>query len=203
MSVNINEFFSAISNDPNLAIHFPFLWGVRITEVSEGEIQQLLQDVGESWGNNVRPLTDYTNVYGTGNILVAQEVTLPSETSEFSSISIADNRGGFLPGYAMNSRTDFLNRQLVINFLETETDIVHNMIRPWMIAIGIDGLTNKLFKGHIEVKQYTNDGKKVLKGYKFVDAFPTAIEGYTLSYGDDDFKIKSVTFACRNYEKIA
>lgn len=138
-----------------------------------------------------------------GNILVAQEVTLPSESSSFTPLESGSSMGGYLPGYGLNVRSNFLDRSFSINFLETEVDIEHNFFRPWMISIGIQGLIAKgpNLKANISVKQYTNGGG-LMKGYQFRKAFPTAVEGYTLNYNDTDFKIKSVTFACENYEQI-
>jgi hypothetical protein len=74
-------------------------------------------------------------------------------------------------------------------------------MRPWMIAVGINGLIGSSLKATVEVKQYTNKGD-FRKGYKFHKAFPTAVEGFTLSYGSTDFIIKSVTFACQNYIQL-
>ena len=40
------------------------------------------------------------------------------------------------------------------------------------------------------------------KGFKFKKAFPTTVEGFSLNYENTDFKIKSITFACQNYEQL-
>ena len=40
------------------------------------------------------------------------------------------------------------------------------------------------------------------QGYVFEDAFPTAVEGYNLTYEDGDFIEKSITFACKNYKQL-
>ncbi len=111
--------------------------------------------------------------------------------------------GGFLPGYGLTSRANFLDRGLTVNFLETEVDIEHNFFRPWAIAIGIKGLIERgeNLKANMQIKQYNNSGN-FIKGFKFTKVFPTAIEGYTLNYESTDFKIKSVTFGCQEYESI-
>jgi len=62
-------------------------------------------------------------------------------------------------------------------------------------------MTNFDLRADIQVQQYNNEGDKK-KGFKFLDAFPTAVEGYTLSHGSDEFIEKSVTFGCKNYEPI-
>jgi hypothetical protein len=114
-----------------------------------------------------------------------------------------DSYGGFLPGYAMTSRADFLSRSFSINFLETRQDLEHEYFRPWQIAIGIKGLVERgvNLKSTITVKQYTNDGV-LRKGYRFKRAFPVAVEGFTMDYNNTDYPIKSVTFACENYSQL-
>lgn len=199
MSVNINEFFSALSQDQRYFLNLPVLWSVTIDGVTEGAINNVLQDAGESW----RAKTNPGNYTKSGSILVAQQVQLPSESSSFAAMESGSGMGGYLPGYAMNARSNFLDRQLSVNFLVTEEDIEHTFFRPWMIAIGIKGLVESgtSLKANLEVRQYTNSGN-MMKGFKFKKVFPTAVESYTLDYDSTDFKIQSVTFACTNYEQL-
>lgn len=197
-SPNIPEFFSAFANDNRFFLHLPVLWSVSIDGVSEGSINSILNEAGEKWQAKTSP----SSMSRRGNILVAQSVSLPNETSSFSNIQM-DNMGGFLPGYQLSSRSSFLDRSFSVNFLETERDIEHNYFRPWMIAIGVKGLVEEgvSLKGNMEVRQYTNSGQ-MMKGFRFKKVFPTAVEAFTLDYDNTDFKIKSVTFACENYEQL-
>lgn len=137
-----------------------------------------------------------------GNILPAQEVQIPLENSSFSPLAM-ENSGGFLPGYALNSRADLLSRNVSINFLETRRDLEHEFFRPWMIAVGIKGLVEQgvSLKSTITVKQYTNQGQ-FRKGFQFKKAFPISVEGFTINYESSDFLVKSVTFACENYKQL-
>lgn len=198
MHPNINEFFSAFANDQRFFLHLPVLWSVTIDGITEGAINTVLSDAGEKWRANTTPMS----MTKGGNILVAQSVGLPNETSGFTNMDMG-NMGGYLPGYGLTARSSFLDRNFSVNFLETEVDIEHNFFRPWMIAIGIKGLveTGASLKGSMEVRQYTNRGS-FMKGFRFNKVFPTAVEPFTLDYDNTDFKIKSVTFACQNYEQI-
>ena len=92
----------------------------------------------------------------------------------------------------------FLNFQYT---LLSRTDIEHNYLRPWMIAIGRDGLVNGIYRGSITVTQQSNNGGPH-KGYQFSHVFPTNCEGFTVNYGSQDFLAKTVTFACRDYRLI-
>jgi hypothetical protein len=197
--LNINEFFSAFSQEEKYFLNLPVLWSVTIDGVAKNDINKILKDGGEKWTASVDP-GSYTK---SGNILVAQEITLPRETSTFDAYPSGDNTGGFLPGYGLNVRSNFLDRGLTVNFLETQVDIEHNFFKPWLIAVGIKGLIAKgvNLKANMSVKQYSNSGK-FIKGFKFNKVFPTAIEGYTLNYDNTDFKVKSITFGCQNYEQI-
>ncbi len=159
----------------------PFLWEVQLT-MPEG--------VPGLDGN-----------LGNKPAFLAQEVTIPNESSTFAEFG-QENRGGFLPGYGLMQRESFLTRTVSINFLETVgTDIEHNYLRPWMIAIGRDGLVNGIYRGSITVNQQSNDGGQH-KGYQFSHVFPTNCEGFTVNYGSQDFLAKTVTFSCRDYRLI-
>ena len=180
-------------------LSLPLFWAVTITGVSKASINKVLSDAGESWIAKTDPST-YTKKRG---ILVAHEVAIPEETSTFDPIQSSQNMGGFLPGYAMMSRTNFLSRTLSVNFVHTDVDIEHNFFRPWMIALGNHGLVEDgaNLKATMEVQQFSNKGA-FIKGFKFNKVFPTRVEGYTLNQESSDFLIKSVTFGCQNYEPI-
>ena len=157
----------------------PFLWEVDLTLPTDLELG----------GNMPNPQ------------FLAQEVTLPNESSSIMEIG-QENRGGFMPSYGLMQRESFLTRTVAINFLETVgSDIEHNFLRPWMIAIGRDGLVNGIYRGSITVTQQSNSGSKH-KGYQFSHVFPTNCEGFTVNYGSQDFITKTVTFACRDYRLI-
>lgn len=197
MGVQSNDFLNAFSGDEKYFLSLPVLWGVTIDGVSSGAINQVLNDAGEKWQASVTP----GNLTKNSSLLVAQEVTLPNESSSFAAMNSGSGMGGFLPGYGLEARSDFLSRTFSVNVLETQKDVEHNFFRPWMIAIGINGLVGSSLKGSMIVRQYDNRGV-LRKGYKFNKIFPTNVEGFTLRYDNTDFIIKSITFACENYEKI-
>ncbi len=199
MRPQINDFLQAFSGDAKFCLSIPVLWTVSIGGVTESAINTTLAFAGEKWRAKINPDTMSRN----GNILPAQEVTIPIESSSFSPMVAGSGLGGFLPGYAMDSRTDFLSRTFAINFLETSRDLEHEYFRPWQIAVGIKGLIEHevSLKADITVKQYNNAGQ-FRKGYHFKKAFPTNVEGFTMNYESTDFPVKTVTFACENYEQL-
>jgi hypothetical protein len=199
VSSNINDFLAAFSGDAKFCLSIPVLWTVSIDGVSEGSINSVLNYAGERWQAKNSP-----NAMTKGeNILVAQEVQLPSESASFQPMNSGSGMGGFLPGYAMDARTDFLSRGISINFIETARDLEHEFFRPWQIAVGIKGLVEEgvNLKATITVKQFNNQGQ-FRKGFQFFKAHPTNVEGFTLNYDNTDFPIKTVGFACENYRQL-
>ena len=197
MAGGATDFLQAFSSESKYFLSHPFLWKVKIMDDISSAINKALTNGGEQkWRANVSP----SDLSKDGAILVARQVVLPVESSVFTPQSVP-NRGGFLPGYALTERNDFLSRSFSINFIETQKDIEHEFMRPWAIALGIDGMTNFSLRTNIIVEQYNNKGD-FKKGFKFLNAFPTAVEGYTLNHSSDDFIEKSVTFGCPNYEPL-
>lgn len=201
MLFNIKEFLYAYSYDPRFFMNLPVLWAVTIDGVEASTINDVLADAGEKW--RAQDIATPRFMTGSKNILVAQEVALPSESSSYTATEIGGATGGFLPGYGLNARSNFLDRSFSVNFLETTIDIEHNFFRPWAIAMGIRGLieSGPPLKATMNVKCYSNQGV-FIKGFKFNKIFPTAIEGYTMNYDNTDFRVKSVTFGCENYEQM-
>ena len=199
MGPQINDFLQAFSGDSKFCLSIPVLWTVSIDGVTESSINSVLSNAGESW----RAKTNPNSMTRSGNILPAQEVVIPNESSSFQAMNSGSNMGGFLPGYALDTRSDFLSRNVSINFLETARDLEHEFFRPWMISLGIKGLIEQgvSLKSTITVKQYNNKGQ-FRKGFQFDKAFPTNVEGFTMNYESTDFPIKSVTFACQNYRQL-
>jgi hypothetical protein len=196
----INDFLIAFSSsDQKYCLSLPVLWTVTMEGALKSSINTVLDYAGEKWSAKTSP----DEYMASSDILVAQEVTIPNESSSFQAINSGSGMGGFLPSYGLDSRSDFLSRSFTINFLETNKDLEHEYIRPWMIALGIKGLVEEgvSLKSTITVRQYTNTGK-LKKGFKFIKAFPINVEGFTLNYNNTDFTIKSVTFACQNYEQL-
>ena len=202
MSVHSNDFLSKISgSDGKFLLSLPILWGVTIDGGNLGGINSVLSDAGEKWQAKYNT-KDYMDA-AKNTILVAQEVTIPNESSNFSAPGVSDSTGGFMPGFGLQTRATFLDRTFTIEFLETNDDLEYNFFRPWMIAMGIHGLIEdgKKLKSIIEVQQFNNQGARK-KGYRFVDAFPITVDGFTLNYENTDFTVKKVTFACKNYQPI-
>jgi len=196
------DFLDGYSYSERFFLSHPFLWKVQFSYNSEliTNINTAIAKAYSSDSKDWRAVTEPDFFTRNDNILVAREVNVPNENSQFD-IAGSQNLGGFLPGYALNKRVDFLTKNLGINFFDTQDDIEHNFFRPWMIALGIDGLINRKLLCKITLKQY-NNRMQLRKGYEFIDVFPTNVEGYRLSYQDEDFLEKSVTFAFKEYKPL-
>ena len=196
------DFLDGYSYSARFFLSHPFLWKVQFSYNSEliTNINTAISKAYSSDSKDWRAITEPDFFTRNDNILVAREVNVPNENSQFD-IAGSQNLGGFLPGYALNKRVDFLTKNLGINFFDTQDDIEHNFFRPWMIALGIDGLINRKLLCKITLKQY-NNRMQLRKGYEFIDVFPTNVEGYRLSYQDEDFLERSVTFAFKEYKPL-
>ena len=181
-------------------LSLPTLWKIEFSSANtvRGSVDAALEKAGERWRVRNTPEEFVAN----GNTMVAREVTIPGETTEFLEPGADINLGGFLPAFGVQRREGFLRRTLAVNILETEDDLEHNFFRPWMIAVGIDGLINrKLLCPNVILRQYNHRGE-IRKGYNFTDVFPTNVEGYTVDYDNERFLEKSVTLAFKNYAPI-
>jgi|TARA_R100001015_G_scaffold12538_1_gene5338 hypothetical protein len=190
----------SVGGPPKFYLSLPSLWKIEFSNASSvvGQVDQALSKARERWRVKNTPEEFVSN----GNTMVAREVTVPGETTEFLEAGGDINKGGFLPAFGVEKRQGFLNRNLTVNVFDTNEDLEHNFFRPWMIAIGIDGLINRgLLCPNVVLRQYNNKGE-IRKGYIFTDVFPTNIEGYTIDYDNESFLEKSITFAFRNYEPI-
>ena len=190
----------SVGGPPKFYLSLPSLWKIEFSNASSvvGQVDKALTKARERWRVKNTPEEFVSN----GNTMVAREVTVPGETTEFLEAGADINKGGFLPAFGVEKRQGFLNRNLTVNVFDTNEDLEHNFFRPWMIAIGIDGLINRgLLCPNVVLRQYNNKGE-IRKGYIFTDVFPTNIEGYTIDYDNESFLEKSITFAFRNYEPI-
>tara|TARA_R100000900_G_scaffold2574_2_gene4192 strand:- start:1882 stop:2526 length:645 start_codon:yes stop_codon:yes gene_type:complete len=203
MAYETFDFLDGYSYSERFFLSHPFLWKVTFEYDSSVLIDNVNVAIAKAYSNDAedwRAVTEPDRFTRNGNVLVARSVTVPGENSQFD-IAGSQNLGGFLPGYALNKRTDFLTKNLAINFIDTQDDIEHGFFRPWMIALGIDGLINRNLLCNVTLKQY-NNRMQLRKGYKFIDVFPTNVEGYNLSYNDEEFKEASVTFAFKEYKPL-
>jgi hypothetical protein len=199
MGIQINDFLNAFSKEAKFCLSLPVFWSVSIDGVSTGSINSVLQSAQEKW----RATTSPEEMTRNGNILVAQSVTLPGEGYQGGSASFGQGTGGFLPPNIMVARDSFENRDVAVNFLETNVDLEHTFFRPWSIAVGINGLieSGPPLKATMVVKQYDNRGN-LRKGFKFTKVTPVKMETLSLDYSDTTHKTKSVTFKCQNYEQL-
>ena len=197
--VPTGEFLDSFAEDGSYYLSLPFLWSVQFVNIGEltGAINNATAKLQSQKTWAVGP--PFSSGGGADkNLLAARQVTIPNEQSTFLEAG-QNNRGGFMPGYGLQQRESFLTRTLAINFIETIDDIVHNLFTPWSIALSVDGLVNFGLRADIIVQQYDNQGNK-RKGYKFIKAFPTNVEGFTVTQDPDaPFTEKTVTFSFKDY----
>tara|TARA_R110002051_G_scaffold208558_3_gene274510 strand:- start:1786 stop:2406 length:621 start_codon:yes stop_codon:yes gene_type:complete len=201
------DFLDSYSREKKFFLSLPNLWKINFQYSNSrapgaaglpSAIQRALNDADEGW----RVKNDPEEFEKNGSVLAAREVTVPQENTQFIAPGADINKGNYLPAFGAERRMNFLERNLAINFFDTEEDLEHTFFRPWMIAVASHGLIERdLLCPIVELSQYNNRGEK-RKGYKFVDVFPTNVEGYNLNYNNTEFLEKSVTFAFKNYIQV-
>jgi hypothetical protein len=199
MGIQINDFLNAFSREAKFCLSLPVFWSVSIDGVSIGSINSVLESAQEKW----RATTSPEEMTRNGNIIVAQNVSLPGEGYQSNVAAFGQGTGGFIPANIMESRDNFGTRDIAVSFLETNVDLEHTFFRPWSIAVGINGFieSDPPLKATMVVKQYDNKGT-LRKGFKFTKVTPIKMEPLSLDYTDTTHKIKSVTFRCQNYEQL-
>lgn len=197
--MQINDFLNAFSREAKFCLSLPVFWTVSIDGVTTGSINSVLDSAREKWKATISP----NEMTRGGNILVAQNITLPGEGYQDSAATFGQGTGGFLPANILESRDNFGSRDIAVSFLETDKDLEHSFFRPWSIAVGIQGYVESgpPLKATMVVKQYDNKGR-LRKGFKFYKTTPIKMESLQLDYADTNFKTKSVTFRCQNYEQL-
>jgi len=202
MASLVTTFLSKFASEAKYSIPLPFLWTVTISDDNLGDnIDSALGKIGQRW--NTRESSKSWSDVANNNILVAQDIVIPGESYESVVMGPTSNRGAFMPGYGASQRTDFLSRNLSINFLETNMDIETEFFRPWVVAISIDGLIGGKLKARaINLTQYDRKMNK-RKEYIFYNVFPTNCEPVTLNYSKDEPIIKSITFGYTKYDVLA
>ncbi len=108
------DFLDGYSYSERFFLSHPFLWKVNFN-YNNDLIPQINLSAKKSYSSedSWRAVTEPRLFERNGNMLVAREVTVPNENSQFD-IAGAQNTGGFLPGYALNKRVDFLSKNLAI-----------------------------------------------------------------------------------------
>ena len=197
MSIQINDFLNAFSTEAKFCLSLPVFWTISIDGVSSGAINSVLSWAGEPWKATVSP-ADMTK---NGNILVAQSVSIPSESINVD--SVGEGNGGFMPSNVVVKRDPFLNKQVTMKILETSSDLEHGFMRPWVMALGIKGLISQgvSLKSTITVKQYNNKGQ-FRKGYVFYNAIPITAEGFNVDYDNTEFIKKDIAFIFQRYRQL-
>ena len=137
---------------------------------------------------------------GTTPSWAAQEVSIPPENATLTDMA-PENRGGAMPWPGVIQRESFLARPLTVNFFDIKGQDPETMARKWMIDISEQGFAaggDQLFGSVICILHDNGGGRKRKDNAK--DAYPTNVEGFTVSYGSGSFVVKSVTFACKTLD---
>lgn len=176
------------------------------------------------WPVNPKVYTNQSDSNNTYGYMFAASVGFPSDGFNITNSSLG-GAGGFLPNYIGGERNGYGgSNNLSISFIETNVDIIDNLIRPWIIAASYKGLiedNKEDIKCDIMINLYTRDKNQNTqpirssadtlkttferrKSFIFKDAIPFQVSGDEISYGDLSVSdvTKTVSFAFSNYYTI-
>lgn len=162
---------------------------------------------------NILAAAPYQRIVGC---LFANNVTIPSEQYDVSSVTVPNNRG-FLPGIIAGGRQTE-PQSLVIDFKETNSSFVDMVIRPWTILTSHYGLVtrpgdavtdigtkydDRNMKTNIIILQFTRSLQNVSmiprKTWTFYNCAPFNIGEENLEYTEEKLETVSTRWAYSNY----
>lgn len=192
-------------------------------------VLQKLEPVVQSNGFDISVaknlLTNLKNQSIIGCIF-ANGFNIASETLGYANAPIQNNRG-FIPGTILGNRQAFSENEFTLNFRETNTSFVDQVIRPWLIMASHFGYVArdnsdpieqlKNCKTNITVLQYTRSKEGLSqiprKTWRFYNCIPVSldtrsgeydssqegIENYSVKWVYDKYEIgNNLYFSVRN-----
>ena len=118
MAREVYDFLSnySVGGPPKFYLSLPTLWKIQFSgaENVQGAVDKACTKAGEQWRVKNTPEEFEKN----GNTMVAREVSVPSETTEFLEAGGGINKGGFLPAFGVEKRQGFLTRTVAVNIFD-------------------------------------------------------------------------------------
>jgi len=133
----------------------------------------------------------------------AQKVTLPKESFSPTSPD-ASEQGGFMSGVIGGDRVGIRDKSITTDLLETNTDFIDGIIRPWIITTAYTGLIERTdtvsIKADIQVVQYTKGSDRpARKIHEFLGCVPFDVDQSSLDYDTERAVNKTVGWVYNTY----
>jgi len=170
-------------------------------------VMQKLEPVVQSNGFDISVsknlLTNIKNQSIIGCIF-ANGFQIASESLGYANAPIQNNRG-FIPGTILGNRQAFSENEFTLNFRETNTSFVDQVIRPWLIMASHFGYVArdvsdpieqlKSVKTNITVLQYTRSKEGLSqiprKTWRFYNCVPVSLDTRTGDYNPEQEGIQN------------
>ena len=186
----LNFYYSFLLGNNNLPINS--LWIVKMDPMpTANNILKIKNDtIHQGLGS-----MDYarSEAYGSRQekgILFAHGVNVPGDAIETEKVGY--NNSGYVRGTISNGKTDYDKFSIV--FLENTISFVDLYLRPWIAAIGKEGLLNSSFKTKITVEQLTKMDKYVQfaprKSITFHNCSPVSVYSQEYNYSGSDVLVR-------------
>jgi hypothetical protein len=183
------------------------LWALTFSDFPVNAILRAAQEEPVSWEEiqgKLRVIMSNTQALKTKGCLFANRCQIPGESLVVNPIGIQKNQFG---------RTFYgegrdLTSGLQIGFLETNDNIVENVMRPWVVATGKYGLIaqegDKNYRTDLDIWKFNspalNYPMNILQHYKFKGVAPISVPETEFTYDPATGPVvKSVTFTYLTY----
>ena len=219
MNTSISKFLKYTTSKWDRDIPLKNIWTVHflgLRGVVRG-ISNILYNSERFLNRDIWPVADYASeqdpVHG---LYAAQNVKLPSDSYNVVGSSIP-NMNGLRLATVADSRKPY--DLFTIDFIETNTDILDYLFRPWVLAASHkgyieDGDPNTIIKSDVVVELYSRLNPKdispnpnewtVRKTFLFEGVVPVTIAGDDLNYNQIQLNdiTKQVGFSFKNYHIV-
>lgn len=133
----------------------------------------------------------------------AQKITMPKESFAPATADTSEN-GGFMGGVLGGDRIGVREKSITTDLLETNTDFIDGIIRPWIITTAYTGLIERTdrvsIKADIQVVQYTKGADRpARKIHEFLGCVPFDVDPTSLDYDSEKAVTKTVGWVYNTY----
>ena len=209
----LGEWPTGIALASQWLVYFDFNSVNALTNTFEENLRS--REYGSGWKYN-KDVTKYlldgrlqASVSNMVGCVFARQVTLPSENVDAGNVGLS--YGGYQAPATSSGREKY--QSFNVTFLETNSSFLDNIIRPWIVSVGYNGLiarpksSSKYVKSNVaDVVMYAKAGAYnpmvVRKIVRFYNVAPISLQGETYSHQEEGLRYSDVKFVYDRYAII-
>jgi hypothetical protein len=207
----LGEWPTGIALASQWLVYFDFNSVKALTDTFQTNLR--LRESGSEWTYNTN-VTQYlldgklqASVNNMIGCVFARQVVLPSESIDAGNVGLS--YGGFQAPATSSGREKY--QSFNVTFLETNSSFLDNIIRPWIVSVGYNGLVARpkssfryVKSNFADVVMYAKAGAYnpmvVRKIIRFYNVAPISLQGETYSHQEEGLRYSEIKFV---YDKYA